>query len=180
MRLIIEGCDKSGKSTLIEHLKNIFPKAVQLKLMTKPKDNSDEETQKLFDTYMQMYEMTNNDDYVFIFDRYYLSELVYSYIRGNDRLETENGKEYFDNLEENLKENSLIVLLEHPAEKVAERFNTCKEDFVKPEDIKKIQDRYREVINNSKLNSIIIDTVQLGLDNSVELIKEKLNELRGN
>ena len=93
MRLIIEGVDKSGKSTLIETLKNKFPKAVQLKLMTKPYDSSQEETEKLFEVYTTMKEMTDKKDYVYIFDRYFQSELVYSYIRGNDRLATKEGKD---------------------------------------------------------------------------------------
>lgn len=179
MRIVIEGVDKSGKSTLIEHLKNVFPKSISLKLMCKPKDSSPEESQKLFDTYTKMEEISKDPEYTFIFDRYFQSELVYSYIRGNDRLETEVGKTFFDYLQGQLKPNTLVVLLEHPAKEVAKRFKECGEDFAKIEDIEKLQKRYREVITNSRLKYIIIDTVELGLDKSVELIKEKLGELKG-
>ena len=168
-----------GKSTLIEKLKNIFPKAISLKLMSKPKNKSQEESQKLFDTYSKMLEISEDKEFTFIFDRYYQSELVYSYLRGNDRLETEEGKEFFNNLEEKLKDDTLVVLLEHPAEKVAERFNKCNEDFVKPEEIEKIQSRYVDVIENSKLSHVKIDTVELGLDTSVEIIKQLVEELKG-
>lgn len=178
MRLVIEGVDKSGKSTLIEKLKNHFPKAIQLKLMTKPKNSSQEETNKLFETYTKMKEITDDPNYTFIFDRYYQSELVYSYIRGNDRLETKEGQEFFNNLENEIEDSTFVVLLEHPADKVAERFNKCKEDFVKPEDIVKLQQRYREVITNSKLDYIIMDTMELGLDKAVEEIEDRINTKR--
>ena len=174
MRLIIEGVDKSGKSTLIETLKNKFPKAVQLKLMTKPYDSSQEETEKLFEVYTTMKEMTDKKDYVYIFDRYFQSELVYSYIRGNDRLANKEGKEFFENLENELERNTLVVLLEHPAKEVAKRFKKCKEDFVKEEDIEKLQKRYREVVENSKLPYIVLDTVEVGLSESVQIIKNKI------
>ena len=174
MRLIIEGVDKSGKSTLIETLKNKFPKAVQLKLMTKPYDSSQEETEKLFEVYTTMKEMTDKKDYVYIFDRYFQSELVYSYIRGNDRLATKEGKEFFENLENELERNTLVVLLEHPAKEVAKRFKKFKEDFVKEEDIEKLQKRYREVVENSKLPYIVLDTVEVGLSESVQIIKNKI------
>lgn len=174
MRVIIEGVDKSGKSTLIEKLKNEFPRGISLKLMTKPKDSSQKETEKLFEMYTTMKDMTNNKDYVYIFDRYYQSELVYSYLRGKDRLETEEGKIFFDNLEEELKEDTLVVLLEHPAKEVAKRFKKCKEDFVDKSEIEKLQQRYRHVVTNSKLRYIIIDTMELGLGYSVELIRGEL------
>ena len=67
--------------------------------MTKPKNSSEEETNKLFEMYTTMKNMTNNKEYVFIFDRYYQSELVYSYLRGNDRLSTEEGKTFFEDLD---------------------------------------------------------------------------------
>lgn len=174
MRLIIEGVDKSGKSTLIEYLKNKFPRAVQLKLMTKPYDSSQEETDKLFEIYTTMKEMTNKEDYVYIFDRYFQSELVYSYIRGNDRLSTKEGKEFFENLENDISKDTLVVLLEHPAKEVAKRFKKCKEDFVTPEQIETLQKRYREVVENSKLPYIILDTVETGLPETVEIIKNKI------
>lgn len=174
MRLIIEGVDKSGKSTLIETLKNRFPRAVQLKLMTKPFDNSQEETEKLFEIYTTMKEMTDKKEYIYIFDRYFQSELVYSYIRGNDRLKTKEGKEFFENLERDISEDTLVVLLEHPAKEVAKRFKKCKEDFVTPEQIETLQKRYREVVENSKLPYIILDTVEVGLSESVNIIKNKM------
>lgn len=174
MRVIIEGVDKSGKSTLIEQLKNQFPRGIQLKLMTKPKNSSEEETNKLFEMYTTMKNMTNNKEYVFIFDRYYQSELVYSYLRGNDRLSTEEGKTFFEDLEKELKDDTLVVLLEHPAKEVAKRFKRCKEDFVDKKEIEKLQKRYRYVVENSKLRYIVLDTMELGLGQSVELIRGEL------
>ena len=112
--------------------------------------------------------------YVFIFDRYYQSELVYSYLRGNDRLSTEEGKTFFEDLEKELKDDTLVVLLEHPAKEVAKRFKRCKEDFVDKKEIEKLQKRYRYVVENSKLRYIVLDTMELGLGQSVELIRGEL------
>ena len=44
-RIIIEGVDKSGKSTIIEKMKNQFEYGLAIKNMIKPKDASEEETE---------------------------------------------------------------------------------------------------------------------------------------
>ena len=58
MRIIIDGCDKSGKSTLIEALKNEIPSLIGLKLLTKPKDDSEKSKQYIQQMYIHMADMT--------------------------------------------------------------------------------------------------------------------------
>jgi len=179
MRIIVEGVDKSGKSTLIEKMKNQFEYGIAIKNMIKPRGNSLEETQRICNIYEDIEVMSQNIDpnHVFILDRYYQSEIVYSILRGNDRLVDPGFKNWVRDIESAIKHNTLLVLVETDAKTVAERFRKCNEDFVKEDQIKMLQDRYNQVFEMSTLRKIKLDTTKLGIEKSLELIKEELIKL---
>jgi thymidylate kinase len=180
MRIIIEGVDKSGKSTIIENMKNRFEYGIAIKNMIKPRDNSPEETKRICEIYEDIEIMSQNIDpnHVFILDRYYQSEIVYSILRGNDRLVDPNFKNWVRDMESAIRHNTLLVLLETDAEIVADRFKKCNEDFVKEDQIKMLQERYNKVFEMSTLPKIKLDTTKLGIEKSLELIEKEVQKLR--
>ena len=184
-RIIIEGVDKSGKSTIIEKMKNQFEYGLAIKNMIKPKDASEEETERIIDMYDQILRISNQSDlrnpsnhnFIYILDRFYQSEIVYSILRGNDRFEEERFMAVVDLWENKIAKDTLLVLLETDPAIVAERFKICKEDFVKEEQIKMLQERYNRCFEMSKLPKIKLDTTQLGIEKSLELIKQEIAKL---
>ena len=127
MRIIVEGVDKSGKSTIIEKMKNQYEYGIAIKNMIKPRDISPEETKRIKEVYNEIEVISSNinRDYVYILDRFYQSELVYSILRGNDRLKDESFLKWVNIMESAMKHNTLLVLIETDAETVAERFKRC-------------------------------------------------------
>lgn len=167
MRIIIEGCDKSGKSTLIEALKNQIPSLISLKLLTKPKDNSDKSKQYIKAMYMHMAEMTRNQAAHYLFDRFYPSQMVYSFKRDHDDMEDP----FFWTFEKELaKTPNLYILLDVDPKVVAKRFKTDKETYATVGEIKKIQDRYLQHYDKCQLNKYKVDPTN-NLEATVEEIK---------
>lgn len=173
MRIIIDGCDKSGKSTLIEALKNQIPSLIGLKLLTKPSDNSEMSKQYVKMMYAKMADMTRDQGAHYLFDRWYPSEMVYSFKRGYNAIQ--DG--WFYKFEQELaKTPSLYILVEAPKKTIAERFKADGEDFAKVEEIDRIQKRYRKQYDKCQLNKMIIDTTD-NLDTAVEQIKAVIEQI---
>ena len=173
MRIIIDGVDKSGKSTLIEALKNKIPNAIMVKLLSKPKDKETGPTY-IKTMYAKMAELTRDVNTNFVFDRWYPSEMVYSFKRGYDALE--DG--WFYKMENELrKTDGFYILVEADPALVAKRFKTAKEDFAKVEEIEKLQERYREHYKNCQLHKIKVDTTN-SLDAVVQQILDAIEEIK--
>lgn len=176
-RIIIEGVDKSGKSTIIEKMKNQFERGLAIKNMIKPRDASKEETKRITDMYDHILRISSCQEVTYILDRFYPSEIVYSVLRGNDRFEDTDFMNIVKDWENNISNDTLFVLLETDPAIVAERFKICKEDYVKEEQIKMLQERYNRCFEMSKLPKIKLDTTELGIEKSLELIKQEIAKL---
>lgn len=173
MRIIIDGCDKSGKSTLIEALKNEIPSLIGVKLLTKPKDNSPESKQYIQLMYAKMAEMTRDQSCHYLFDRYYPSQMVYSFKRGHDDMK--DG--WFWKFEKELtKTPSLYILLNVDKKLLLERFKTDGEDYAKPEEIDRIQKRYLKHFKQCQLNKMVLDPTD-DLPAAVAKIKEAMAQI---
>lgn len=173
MRIIIDGCDKSGKSTLIEALKNQVPSLIGLKLLTKPKDSSEMSKQYVKMMYAKMADMSRDQGAHYLFDRWYPSEMVYSFKRGYNAIQ--DG--WFYKFEQELsKTPNLYILVEAPKKVIAERFKADGENFAKVEEIDRIQKRYRKQYDKCQLNKMIIDTTG-NLDGAVEQIKAVIEQI---
>ena len=176
-RIIIEGVDKSGKSTIIEKMKNQFERGLAIKNLIRPRDASDEETRRMTDLYDHILRISSCPEVTYILDRFYQSEIVYSILRGNDRFEDANFMEIVKDWEKYVAKDTLLVLLETDPAIIAERFRTCKEDYVKEEQIRMLQERYNRCFEMSKLPKIKLDTTELGIEKSLELIKQEIAKL---
>lgn len=171
MRLIIDGCDKSGKTTLIEALKNEIPSLVGLKLLTKPKDGSQTSQKYIKAMYMHMAEMTRDQKAHYLFDRYYPSEMVYSFKRNYDAMKDP----WFWAFEKELvKTPNLYILLHVDSEVIKGRFIKNNETFARADEIKRIQTRYLKHFKQSQLNKIIIDPTD-DLEGAIKKIKASMD-----
>ena len=176
-RIIIEGVDKSGKSTIVEKMKNQFEHGLAIKNMIKPRNASLEESQRILDMYDHILGISNDPRYTYILDRFYQSEIVYSILRGNDRFKEAAFMAVIESWERQINSQTLFVLLETDPAIVAERFKICGEDFVKEDQIKMLQERYNQYFAMSKLPKVKLDTTELGIEKSLEIIKQKMAEL---
>ena len=138
MILIVEGLDKSGKSTiikdLVEYKRQMHKDPIVLKLSQKPKDNSDSEIQKVKIIYTELFEQAKRlqTDRLVLFDRSFPSEMVYSIKRGYDAMEDLFWWE-FDRVlgKQNLLEiRTILIYCKAPKTVLIERFKTDKEEWV--------------------------------------------------
>src|SRR5690606_34121403 len=114
---------------------NEIPNLIGLKLLTKPKDGSEESKQYIKMMYAKMAEMTRDSSNHYLFDRFYPSQMVYSFKRGGNDLQ--DG--WFWKFEQELaKTPSLYVLLDVDKKLLIERFKKDGEDYAKPEEIDRI------------------------------------------
>ena len=168
MRIIIEGCDKSGKSTLIEALKNQIPSMVGLKLLSKPADGTDRSKQYIKQMYIHMADMSRNQTAHYLFDRWYPSQMVYSFKRKHDDLDDP----WFMQFEQELsKTPNLYILLDVDPDLIEKRFDEDQEKFAKKNEINKIKQRYAKHYKMCQLNKMIIDPTDR-LDEAVDQIKK--------
>lgn len=173
MRIIIDGCDKSGKSTLIEALKNEIPSLIGMKLLTKPWDNSDLSKQYIKKMYIRMADMTRDQSAHYLFDRWYPSEMVYSFKRGYNSMQDP----FFWDFEKELRKTpNLYILLNVDKKLIAKRFETDGEDFAKVTEIDRIQKRYLKHFKLCQLNKIMVDPTD-NLEETVKLIKETIADI---
>jgi thymidylate kinase len=154
MLIIIEGVDKTGKTTLTEYLLKKLPKAYMIKYGDRPKDGSYLEREKVRLAHWKMLDVYNYSfkDCVLILDRFFPSEIVYSHKRGYD---ASKDKEYIEM--KNLIEKAGDVIFIHcktDPEQIAKKFLEDGEDYAKVDEIKQLISRYDEYLGS--INSIKI------------------------
>ena len=173
MRIIIEGCDKAGKSSLIHALKNEIPSLLGIKLLSVPRDNKPESKRYIQMAYAKMAELSRDQSFHYVFDRFYPSQMVYSFKR--DANDMEDG--WFWKFEQELaKTPSLYVYLDVPKDVLKKRFKTEKEDYVDIADINRIVKRYEKHFDQCQLNKIKIDPTD-DMKGAVEKIKKAIDDI---
>jgi thymidylate kinase len=145
--ILVEGCDKSGKSTIIRDLQKIFPQHLLFKNNIKPEDNKLETIGKIAGIYLGAYQASNLLDFRSIYDRCHLTEIVYSYRRGYESSKYFNWLEY----EEQYLKDACIIYMTAPKELIKFRFKTDNETYIGAEEIESILDRYEQYLKITKL-----------------------------
>ena len=184
MLIIIEGVDKTGKSTLTDFILKNMDRAFLLKIGDRPKDSSYVQRQKIKDYYWKVLNVYQYGfkDCVLLLDRFFLSELVYSYKRG---YEASKDSEILM-MKEELEKNGYDIVLIYcntAIEKIAEKFATDKEDYAKIEDIKILQSRYEMFLSELKIRTIPYDytvTSPQQVLNKLQSIKQEIDSFRKN
>lgn len=141
MVIIIEGCDKVGKSTLANKL--VDEHGFRIIKFSAPAKGQDPYTM-----FIDGIKDIKPDEKV-VLDRYFHSGLAYGPIyRGKSDL----SKEQIEVLELKLKElNTFIIYCFDDEDKIAYRFRTDNETFAKEEHIKTLLESYEKIILESKL-----------------------------
>lgn len=148
--IVIEGCDGTGKSTYIEKIaKSLKDKCFNVHIL---RMNSKNENTYTYYKNMMCFGNMVSLDYL-IFDRSWISELVYSKVfrEGNTRITKEEvialHKEY----------NIDVILLENDYEKILKSLNTRGEDFFVPsiEVIKEISEGYLTLLSESDIKYML-------------------------
>lgn len=144
--IIIEGADQQGKTTLIKKLASALGKKFDVKVvhLTAPVGQIDFEHE--YTRHLSMYD----ESVPIIFDRHYMSELVYgSVFRGKPGI-TEDMK---DRIEELFRDrNYLLVMLERKDYKWEER----SEMYTQADNLK-VMEKYNEVYDSFNVDKMKID-----------------------
>jgi len=157
MIIVVEGLDKTGKSTIIQDLTSLHSGAVVFKLSQKPFDNSEKEIQKVKTSYVELFNQArklSKKGFVVIFDRAYPSELVYSIKRGYDAF----SDPFWIQLDHDLANDISILYCTAKKETIVKRFLEQKEDYAKEEEISLLLERYQKFISMTLVPVTTIDT----------------------
>jgi len=161
MIILLEGCDKAGKSTLVKGLKEMFPESVVFKNMIKPEDKLQSTIGRTAGIYLGSYQFAQQiqregNTFHTIFDRGHLTEIVYSHRRGYESTKHIDWIHYEREL---LSQNAIIVYAHAPANVIKERFKTDKETYVDEKEIEGILERYEEYLRITKIPVVRISSL---------------------
>lgn len=176
MIVLVEGIDKSGKTTLITDLldaldargENFYSYQV-FKNSFKPADSSDAD--EVFYRYKGAFDlMKQNSDSLYIVDRSYLSEMVYSGVkRDYDAIDDER----YDEL---ISDPSILCIYVHTDhETLKSRFKEEKEEYLVQTDVDEIVLRYESVLERTAHKLIKIETPSSRFKN-VEIVTNAIYE----
>lgn len=145
MKIIIEGCDCVGKTTLIEKLKLKYSQSIVKHFFNPPKNLTKEEQHNWCKT--EYFNELNYSKFpiTMIYDRYYFGEQIYAPKYRNYY------PNYINELEEELnKENAYLILLVANISDLHKRFDG---KFININDMEEIQKKYNSLFQNSKIKN---------------------------
>ena len=168
MVFLFEGLDKAGKSTLIRNFQDLS----HINVFKNPIKPTKTEYSKGFinGLYTGAYlaaKLSNED---LIFDRSHITELAYAEVKRKYKPEVDYWKEW----EEKNSHWVIVVYIDAPLDLIKARFETDKEEYVKPSQIKSIAKKYEKYFQDPKLRMVYIDgsvTQQRMLDQLVSQLK---------
>lgn len=170
--IIVDGIDKSGKSTFIDLLSKEY-RGILMKITDRPLDSSEKERNKIKNYYSLILGIImQNPHELFILDRFIWSEMAYSFKRGyeaiNDPwlLETEKILSILPHL---------MIHLSPLEEIIRYRLEQEEDEHINQDDVSDLFKRYQTIFDRSPLNKIQVDSSQDG-EKMLKIIKNKLNK----
>ena len=154
MILIIEGPDLSGKTTAIEKIGKFYNKGFTLKNNFKPKTK--ENSEQIYKQYWHIINLIVGEDFV-ILDRFFPSQAVYSYMRGEDEL-----FHYDISILDSYcsKENFVYIFLDTPVAELKRRYIKRGDEHITLGDLRTIRQRYEDFFGFSKMVKYKLDTTE--------------------
>lgn len=172
MKLIIEGCDLSGKTTAIEKITKYYNSGITIKNNFKPKTSNNSTIYKHYHKILDLCEKLPFEDTV-VLDRFFPSQLVYSYLRGFDELKQLMPREFI--ITNRCKDlNFVLVYLNTNLNTLEERYKIRGDEHIKLKDLKEIKSRYDTYFDRCDLNKILVDTTK---KNWLEALNDDLEAL---
>ncbi len=163
--LIVCGSDCSGKTTLIEKLRQALNYKVIKGSSFEQSSCSNEELYKKFD------DMASLDDV--IFDRFIYCNEVYAPLYKDFAMLSDEQRRQ---LEVKMKDKATIIYLEAELETLIERMNKRGDDYVTIDKLAKIKESYNESMSKVEgLEILKYNTTYLETDEIVSSILEKIN-----
>lgn len=160
MNIIIEGCDKSGKSTIAGDIREALqPKTpVSIKLVQKPVDLDPTMVKKMYIEFFHQANSPLNKDHLFLFDRSYPSEMVYSAKRKYDAMKDLDLRKLDFDL--GRTKQTLLIYCEVDFETLKKRFDKEKEAYLKKEEIQMILERYEQFLAITSVPYIRVNSLK--------------------
>ena len=159
MIIIVDGCDLSGKTTMIEKLSKHYNNGLIIKNSYRPKLQTD--SPKIIEQYVKMLKLclqwdTENPDQLIILDRFFPSQAVYSFLRKVDELKS---PELLLIEKTCINHNIGFIYLDTPLEELKARYKSRGDDFINFDQLNTIHDRYTIFADNTKLKTLRLNTM---------------------
>jgi thymidylate kinase len=152
MNYIFEGPDCSGKSTAIEKFGKYIKRGLIIKNLYKPSSSDDD---YIYTQYRKMFEVMKSYNDVIIFDRFFPSQAIYSYLRGKD--------EYYNSLLLQMEDYAITmgmiyVYIDTPLDVLIQRLHERGDEHISEDKLITLKDRYDRFFNETRMRKIKIDT----------------------
>ena len=172
MKLIIEGPDLAGKTTVIETVAKFYNKGFTLKNNYKPKTRKD--SKLIYEQYWMIINLIKDQDFV-ILDRFYPSQAVYSYMRGQNELESPQIRL----LDRECRKDYLYIYIDTPLEELKERYLKRGDEHVSIENLDLLKTRYDRFYELTSLKKLKLDTSDCSwLEEIKNFVREAENEYK--
>lgn len=173
MLLLIEGCDKAGKSTIVRELRKTFPRSVQFKNMIKPEDREQTTIGRIAGIYLGAYQFAKqiqerNNTFHTIFDRGHITEIVYSHRRGYESTKSIDWLRYEREL---LSSDTVLIYVSAPPTVIRERFETDKETYIDQAEIEGILERYEDYLRITEIPTLKLSSLDAPVSNLIKIVQ---------
>ena len=165
VQISVVGCDGCVKSTLIEMLRLVIPSTGQgIPIVVKrPREvlpSYRGNTDTLYASYLTALKIANdNPQFHFLFDRFVVDQIVYSVLRGEDLMGTGEQllQDRYWKLYKQLEHDPKFwtIFIDEKVETIFQRTKSRGEDYLKPEDVQRIIDRFK-ILSSSYLGNKIV------------------------
>lgn len=154
-RIIFEGCDASGKTTIQEIMKEIIRHAFIIHTSAPTKGNSKEYFSSLLEKLIEFIDIINQPLFV---DRFHIGELVYGSVFRPETIDEAVEEKLYDMEKDLLRQDVKILYVTASPETIVKRIQNRGDWYVKVSDVEDILARYEKALAKSKLPIFRLDT----------------------
>lgn len=154
-RIIFEGCDASGKTTIQEIMKEIIRHAFIIHTSAPTKGNSKEYFSSLLEKLIEFIDIINQPLFV---DRFHIGELVYGSVFRPETIDEAVEKKLYDMEKDLLRQDVKILYVTASPETIVKRIQNRGDWYVKVSDVEAILNGYEKALVKSRLPIFRLDT----------------------
>jgi thymidylate kinase len=154
-RIIFEGCDASGKTTIQEIMKEIIRHAFIIHTSAPTKGNSKEYFSSLLEKLIEFIDIINQPLFI---DRFHIGELVYGSVFRPETIDEAVEKKLYDMEKDLLRQDVKILYVTASPETIVKRIQNRGDWYVKVSDVEAILNGYEKALAKSRLPIFRLDT----------------------